>query len=102
MTTSTTENETAQATAAAAEGPEPPKKAHTAARKPRVAPSKPKAARKTTSAKKGANAPATMFPKNEPGLQRLPENFTGAKRLMAAPCSLAARPQEQSHHRRTR
>ncbi len=52
MTTSTTENETAQATAAAAEGPEPPKKAHTAARKPRVAPSKPKAARKTTCAKK--------------------------------------------------
>jgi len=75
----TTENETAQATAAAAERPEPPKKAHTAARTPRVAPSKPKAARKTTSAKKGANAPATMFPKTEPGLQRLVANFTGAK-----------------------
>jgi hypothetical protein len=58
MTTSTTENEqTAQATAAAGEKPEPPNKAHLGARKPRVAPSKPKSGKKATPAKKNAKAP---------------------------------------------
>jgi hypothetical protein len=53
MTTSTTENEqTAQATAAATEKPEAPKKAHVAARKPHVAPSKGKSGKKSTLAKK--------------------------------------------------
>jgi len=54
MTTSTTENEQTAQAAAAAEKPEPPKKAHTGARKPQVAPSKPRSGKKTTSAKKGA------------------------------------------------
>jgi len=58
MTTSTTENEqTAQATATATEKQEPPKKANARARKPHVAPSKGKASKKTTPAKKGAKAP---------------------------------------------
>jgi len=55
MTTSTTENKTAQATASAtAEKPEATKKANTRARKPHVAPAKGKAAKKATSAKKAA------------------------------------------------
>jgi hypothetical protein len=55
MTTSTTENEqTAQATAATAEKPEPPKKARAAARKPHVAPSKAKPGKKAIADKKGA------------------------------------------------
>ena len=58
MTTSTTENEqTAQVTAAAADEPEPPTKAHVGARKGRVAPAKGKSAKKTTPAKKAAKAP---------------------------------------------
>ena len=57
MTTSTTENEqTAQATAPASE-PKATTKANVAPRKPRVAPSKPKSGKKTTSAEKGAKAP---------------------------------------------
>jgi hypothetical protein len=61
MTTSTTENEqTAQATAAAIEKPEAPKKAHVAARKPHVAPSKGKSgkkpAKKATKGAKGSKA----------------------------------------------
>ena len=56
MITSTAENETAQATAAAKE-PEAPKKAHTAARKPHVAPAKAKSGKKTTGARQGAKAP---------------------------------------------
>jgi hypothetical protein len=56
MTTSTAEsNETAQATATA-EKPEAKKKAHTSARKARVAPLKAKAGKKATRAKKGAKA----------------------------------------------
>ena len=54
MTTSTTENETAQSTAAAVEKPEAPKKAPGAARSRHVAPSKGKSGKKTTPAKKGA------------------------------------------------
>jgi hypothetical protein len=57
MTTTTENEQTAQVTAAATEKPEAPKKAHVGARKGRVAPSKPKAGKKTTSAKKGAKAP---------------------------------------------
>jgi len=58
MTTSTTETqETVQATAAAAEKPEPTKKASTRTQKPRVAPSKGKSGKKTSPAKKGAKAP---------------------------------------------
>lgn len=58
MTTSTTENEqTAQAAVIATEKPEPPKKANTRAQTPRVAPSKGKSGNKTTPAKKGAKAP---------------------------------------------
>jgi hypothetical protein len=57
MTTSTTENEqTAQAAAIASEKPEPPKKANARAQKPRVAPSKGKAGKKATPAKKGTKA----------------------------------------------
>jgi hypothetical protein len=57
MTTSTTENEqTAQATALASE-PKATTKANAAPRKPRVAPSKGKSGKKTTSAKKAAKAP---------------------------------------------
>jgi hypothetical protein len=53
MTTSTTENKTAQATASAtAEKPEAPKKANVAARSRRVAPSKARSGKKATSAKK--------------------------------------------------
>jgi hypothetical protein len=55
MTTSTTENQqTAQATAAAIEKPETPKKARAAARSRHVAPSKGKSGKKTTPAKKGS------------------------------------------------
>jgi cobalamin biosynthesis protein CobT len=68
MTTSTTENEqTAQATTAATEKPEPPKKAHAAARSRHVAPSKPKSGKKTTPAKKGAKR------------AKVPEKATGAR-----------------------
>jgi hypothetical protein len=53
MTTSTTENEqTAQAAAIANEKQEPPKNANARAQKPRVAPSKGKSGKKTTPAKK--------------------------------------------------
>ena len=55
MTTSTNENQqTAQATAAAVEKPEAPKKANTRAQKPHVAPSKRRSGKKPTPAKKGA------------------------------------------------
>ena len=55
MTTSTTENKTAQATASAtAEKPEATKKANTRARKPHVAPAKGKSGKKAASAKKAA------------------------------------------------
>jgi hypothetical protein len=57
MTTSTTEIETAQATAAAIEKPEPPKKASAAARSRHVAPPKGKSGKKTTPNKKAAKAP---------------------------------------------
>jgi len=58
MTTSTTENEqTAQAAAVANEKQEPPKKANARAQKPRVAPSKGKSGKKATPAKKGTKAP---------------------------------------------
>jgi hypothetical protein len=56
MTISTTENETAQATAAAVEKPEAPKKAQAAARSRHVAPSKGKSGKSSTPAKKGAKA----------------------------------------------
>ena len=56
MTTSTAENqETAQATAMA-EKPEATKKAHTSARKARVAPTKARSRKKATPAKKSAKA----------------------------------------------
>jgi len=55
MITSTIENgPTAQATAAAVEKPEAPKKAHRAARSRHVAPSKGKSGKNATSSKKGA------------------------------------------------
>jgi hypothetical protein len=55
MTTSTTESETARATASAAK-PGTPEKANAAGRKAHVAPAKAKSAKKTTAAKKGAKA----------------------------------------------
>ena len=65
MTTSTAENqETAQATAMA-EKPEATKKAHTSARKARVAPTKAKAGKKTTPAKKSAKAAKRAKPPNK-------------------------------------
>ena len=55
MTTSITENQqTAQATAAAVEKPEAPKKARAAARSRHVAPSKGKSGKKTSPVKKGS------------------------------------------------
>ena len=54
MTTSTETQETAQATAAAVEKPEAPKKAHGTARSRHVAPAKGKSGKKTTPSKKGA------------------------------------------------
>ena len=56
MTISTTENETAQSTAAAVEKLEAPKKAHAAARSRHVAASKSNSGKKATPAKKGAKA----------------------------------------------
>ena len=57
MTTSTAENETAQAAATATEKPEAATKANTAPRKPHGAPTKGKSSKKATPAKKGAKAP---------------------------------------------
>ena len=58
MTTPNSEEQAAQVTAAAtAQPPKATIKANTAPRKPRVAPSKGKASKKTTSTKKGAKAP---------------------------------------------
>ena len=58
MTTPNSEEQAAQVTAAAtAQPPKATTKANTAPRKPRVAPSKGKASKKTTSTKKGAKAP---------------------------------------------
>jgi len=56
MTTSTTENETAPATAAAVEKPEVKKKARAGARKPHLAPAKAKSGKKATAAKQGTRA----------------------------------------------
>jgi len=66
MTTSTENEQTAQATAAAGEKPEPPTKAHVAARKGRVAPSKGKSAKKATPAKKGAKGAKRAKTVNKP------------------------------------
>jgi hypothetical protein len=57
MTTSTTENATAQATAAVAEKSEAHKKVHARARKPDVAASKAKPGKKGNPAKRSARAP---------------------------------------------
>ena len=57
MTTSTAENETAQAAATATEKPEAATKANTTPRKPHGAPTKGKSSKKATPAKKGAKAP---------------------------------------------
>ena len=70
MTTFTAEsNETAQATATA-EKPEAKKKAHTSARKARVAPTKARSRKKATPAKKGAKAAKHAKP---------PKTATGAR-----------------------
>ena len=58
MTTSTTENEqTAQAAAVANEKQEPPKKANARAQKPRVAPSKGKSGKKATRRRRAPKRP---------------------------------------------
>jgi len=57
MTTSTAENETAQAAATATEKPEAATKANTAPRKPHGAPTRGKSGKKANPAKKGAKAP---------------------------------------------
>ena len=69
MITSTAENETAQATAAAKE-PEAPKKAHTAARKPHVAPAKAKSRKRANSSKKPARAPEKAATAKAPGARQ--------------------------------
>ena len=70
MTTSSNENKAAQAAAVGTEKPEPPKKAHTAARSRPVAPSKPKSGKKATPAKKGAKGAKHA---------KVPEKATGAR-----------------------